>query len=162
MLIRWVHVGPTVLAAFLASLVEFVEALTVVLAVGVVRGWRSALMGSAAATLVLLTIIALVGPALTRIPLDAMQLALNLGMDQDFSIETPLMRLTKADTWALAKGLGGDPLVEIVRADTHTCYLGARGELHHWGHGCGTCPACELRAKGWEAWDAMGRPAIAA
>lgn len=78
MLIRWVHVGPTVVAAFLASLVEFVEALTVVLAVGVVRGWRGALMGSAAATLVLLAVIALLGPALTRIPLGAMQLVVGV------------------------------------------------------------------------------------
>ena len=83
-------------------------------------------------------------------------------MAQDFRIETPLMRLTKADTWGLAKALGGDPLVEIVRADSHTCYLGERGRLHDWGHGCGTCPACELRAKGWRAWTEQGRPAIAA
>ncbi|KZC27041.1 UNVERIFIED_ORG: hypothetical protein RHOFW104R5_44815 [Rhodanobacter sp. FW104-R5] len=75
MLINWTHVGPTVVAAFLASLVEFVEALTVVLAVGVVRGWRGALMGSGAATLVLLAIIAILGPALTRIPLGVVQLA---------------------------------------------------------------------------------------
>lgn len=75
MLVNWTHVGPTVVAAFLASLVEFVEALTVVLAVGVVRGWRGALMGSGAATLVLLTIIAILGPALTRIPLGVVQLA---------------------------------------------------------------------------------------
>ena len=75
MMINWAHVGPTVVAAFLASLVEFVEALTVVLAVGVVRGWRGALMGSGAATLVLLAIIALLGPALTRIPLGVVQLA---------------------------------------------------------------------------------------
>jgi 7-cyano-7-deazaguanine synthase len=101
-------------------------------------------------------------PDCRRDTLDAMQSALNLGMAQDFRIETPLMRLTKADTWSLAKGLGGDPLVEIVRTDSHTCYLGDRGELHDWGHGCGTCPACELRAKGWEAWLAEGRPALAA
>jgi Ca2+/H+ antiporter, TMEM165/GDT1 family len=75
MTINWTHVGPTVVAAFLASLVEFVEALTVVLAVGVVRGWRGALMGSGAALLVLLGIIATVGQALTHIPLDAVQLA---------------------------------------------------------------------------------------
>jgi uncharacterized membrane protein len=75
MLINWAHVGPTVVAAFLASLVEFVEALTVVLAVGVVRGWRGALTGSGAALLVLLCIIAAVGPALTRIPLGVVQLA---------------------------------------------------------------------------------------
>ncbi|MDB5494005.1 MAG: queC [Phenylobacterium sp.] len=101
-------------------------------------------------------------PDCRRDTLDAMQAALNLGMAQDFRVETPLMRLTKADTWSLAKGLGGDPLVEIVLADSHTCYLGERGELHAWGHGCGTCPACELRAKGWEAWVAEGRPAISA
>ncbi|MDB5416735.1 MAG: queC [Phenylobacterium sp.] len=101
-------------------------------------------------------------PDCRRDTLDAMQAALNLGMAQDFRVETPLMRLTKADTWSLAKGLGGGGLVEIVRADSHTCYLGARGELHAWGHGCGTCPACELRAKGWEAWVAEGRPAISA
>jgi uncharacterized membrane protein len=74
MVISWTHVGPTVVAAFLASLVEFVEALTVVLAVGVVRGWRGALTGSGAAMLVLLGIIATVGPALTRIPLSVVQL----------------------------------------------------------------------------------------
>jgi 7-cyano-7-deazaguanine synthase len=101
-------------------------------------------------------------PDCRRDTLDALQRALNLGMAQDFAIETPLMRLTKAETWALAKGLGGEALVEIVRADTHTCYLGERGTLHAWGHGCGACPACELRVRGWEAWDAMGRPAIAA
>lgn len=68
------HVGPTVVAAFMASLVEFVEALTVVLAVGVVRGWRDALIGTGVAVLVLLTIVAVVGPALTRIPLEWVQL----------------------------------------------------------------------------------------
>lgn len=75
MLIHWTHMGPTIAAAFLASLVEFVEALTVVLAVGAVRGWRDALIGSAAATLVLLCLIAILGSALTRIPLDVVQLA---------------------------------------------------------------------------------------
>ena len=70
----WSHAGPTVLAAFLASLVEFVEALTVVLAVGTVRGWRGALSGSGVAVLVLLALIAVLGTALTRIPLDAIQL----------------------------------------------------------------------------------------
>jgi uncharacterized membrane protein len=75
MLTSWTHIGPTVAAAFLASLVEFVEALTVVLAVGVVRGWRGALVGSGAAALTLLAMIALLGPLLTRIPLDTIQLA---------------------------------------------------------------------------------------
>jgi uncharacterized membrane protein len=78
MLVNWTHVGPTVVAAFLASLVEFVEALTVVLAVGVVRGWRGAVMGSGAATLVLLAIIATLGPALTRIPLGTVQLVVGV------------------------------------------------------------------------------------
>jgi 7-cyano-7-deazaguanine synthase len=98
-------------------------------------------------------------PDCRRDTLDAMQTALNLGMAQDFIVETPLMKLTKAETWGLAKTLGGATLVEIVRADTHTCYLGERGELHAWGHGCGTCPACELRQGGYEDWIARGRPA---
>ena len=101
-------------------------------------------------------------PDCRRDTLDAMQQALNLGMAQDFAIETPLMRLTKAETWALAKRLGGEPLVELIVRDSHTCYLGERGELHSWGYGCGTCPACELRARGWEAWNAGGRPVLAA
>ena len=100
-------------------------------------------------------------PDCRRETLDAMAKALNLGMAQDFVIDTPLMKLTKAETWALARGLGGAGLVEIVRTDSHTCYLGERGELHAWGHGCGTCPACELRAKGWDEWVAAGRPTMA-
>lgn len=99
-------------------------------------------------------------PDCRRDTLDALQTALNLGMDRDFSIQTPLMRLTKAQTWALAKGLGGEALVEIIRAETHTCYLGTRGALHDWGYGCGTCPACDLRARGWNEWAASGRPAL--
>ena len=99
-------------------------------------------------------------PDCRRDTLDAMQTALNLGMDQDFVIETPLMHLTKAQTWALTKTLGGEALVELIVADTHTCYLGERGELHPWGHGCQTCPACDLRAKGFEQWTAAGRPAL--
>jgi 7-cyano-7-deazaguanine synthase len=101
-------------------------------------------------------------PDCRRETLDAMERALNLGMAQDFVIETPLMRLTKADTWALAKGLGGEALVELIVRDSHTCYLGERGRLHDWGHGCGTCPACELRVSGWARWVASGRPALAA
>ncbi|HEX3701295.1 MAG TPA: 7-cyano-7-deazaguanine synthase QueC [Phenylobacterium sp.] len=101
-------------------------------------------------------------PDCRRDTLDAMQQALNLGMAQDFAIETPLMRLTKAQTWGLARALGGAALVEIVRVDSHTCYLGERQRLFAWGHGCGTCPACELRARGWEEWVAEGRPLVAA
>ena len=72
------------------------------------------------------------------------------------------MTLTKAETWALAKALGGDALVAITVEASHTCYLGERGTLHPWGYGCGTCPACELRRKGFEAWTAEGQPELAA
>jgi len=96
-------------------------------------------------------------PDCRRDTLDAMQSALNLGMDRDFSVETPLMTLTKAQTWALAKTLGGEDLVDLIVVESHTCYQGERGELHAWGHGCGECPACELRQKGYEEWDAGGR-----
>jgi 7-cyano-7-deazaguanine synthase len=99
-------------------------------------------------------------PDCRRDTLDAMQAALNLGMAQDFAIETPLMWLTKADTWALTQGLGGAALVDVVLQDTHTCYLGVRDARHDWGYGCGTCPACELRAQGWKGWVAAGRPAL--
>lgn len=98
-------------------------------------------------------------PDCRRDTLDALQTALNLGMEQAFAIETPLMRLTKAQTWALAKRLGGEPLVAITIEETHTCYLGD-GTPHDWGKGCGSCPACELRAKGFAEWTAMGRPAL--
>ena len=99
-------------------------------------------------------------PDCRRDTLDALQTALNLGMDRNFVIETPLMRLTKAETWALTLGLGGPALVDIVLEDTHTCYAGERGQRHAWGHGCGACPACELRARGWREWEAAGRPAL--
>lgn len=79
----------------------------------------------------------------------SLQVTLNLGMGTRLKIETPLMWLDKAQTWELAEQTGGQPLVELIRADTHTCYLGERGELHDWGHGCGTCPACALRARGY-------------
>ena len=93
-------------------------------------------------------------PDCRRDALDALQAALNLGMAQDFTIETPLMRLTKAQTWALAERLGGAPLVELIVEESHTCYLGERGVRHAWGYGCGHCPACELRARGWAEWRA--------
>jgi 7-cyano-7-deazaguanine synthase len=79
----------------------------------------------------------------------AMQLALNLGMDARFVVETPLMWLDKAQTWRLAATLGGRALVDLVVEETHTCYLGERGARHDWGYGCGTCPACKLRTEGW-------------
>lgn len=78
----------------------------------------------------------------------AMQLALSLGMDRRFLVETPLMWIDKAATWALARALGGQDLVDLVIEHTHTCYLGDRTHRHAWGYGCGSCPACELRARG--------------
>jgi 7-cyano-7-deazaguanine synthase len=100
-------------------------------------------------------------PDCRRETLDALETSLRLGMDRAFPIETPLMAATKADTWAMARGLGGDALVEIIVEHSHTCYLGRRDVRHDWGHGCGECPACELRAKGWREWTALGRPAAA-
>ena len=81
--------------------------------------------------------------------LAAQERALALGLDQPIKIETPLMGLTKAETWQLAQSLGGDRLVRLIVEETHTCYRGVRGTLHAWGYGCGDCPACELRAHGW-------------
>lgn len=86
----------------------------------------------------------------------ALQVALNLGMDRRFVLETPLMWLGKAETWALAEALGGRGLVDLIVEDTHTCYRGERGERHDWGYGCGTCPACELRATGWKSFNGVG------
>ena len=85
----------------------------------------------------------------------AMQVALNLGMEGRFVVETPLMWLDKAATWGLAATLGGQALVDLVVEHTHTCYLGERGTRHPWGHGCGTCPACVLRARGWADYAAL-------
>jgi 7-cyano-7-deazaguanine synthase len=91
----------------------------------------------------------------------AMQLALSLGMDKRFLIETPLMWIDKAATWQMAFDLGekaetaqggGQALVDLIVEHTHTCYLGDREHRHAWGYGCGTCPACELRANGWAKW----------
>ena len=78
--------------------------------------------------------------------------SISLGMDTEFEIHTPLMHIDKAATWALAHDIGGDPLVDLIVEDTHTCYLGDRQHRHDWGYGCGTCPACELRANGWRTW----------
>ena len=83
--------------------------------------------------------------------------AISLGTDAAFIIETPLMWIDKAGTWALAEELGGAPLVELIVEESHTCYLGIRSRRHAWGYGCGHCPACALRAKGWEAWQAARR-----
>ena len=80
----------------------------------------------------------------------ALQVALNLGMAERFKVETPLMWIDKRQTWELAHAAGGQPLVDLIRFDTHTCYLGERGARHDWGYGCGQCPACELRARGYQ------------
>ena len=92
----------------------------------------------------------------------AMQIALSLGMDKRFLIETPLMWIDKAATWTLAHTLGeqsgvtegGTALVDLIVEHTHTCYLGERTQRHAWGYGCGICPACALRAKGYDAYHA--------
>jgi 7-cyano-7-deazaguanine synthase len=81
--------------------------------------------------------------------IQATQRALSLGMDVEFTIHTPLMWIDKAATWKLAEDLGGKPLVDLIIEDTVTCYRGDRTHKHAWGYGCGTCPACELRAKGY-------------
>ncbi len=85
----------------------------------------------------------------------AMQLALNLGMNRRFALETPLMWIDKAATWRLAEALGGVPLVDLIRERTHTCYLGDRRTRRAWGYGCGECPACQLRARGYAAYRAQ-------
>ena len=84
--------------------------------------------------------------------LKAMQVALSLGLARPMTVDTPLMFLDKAATWALAHDLGGDALVALLVEHTHTCYLGKRGLRHAWGHGCGQCPACVLRARGHARW----------
>lgn len=84
--------------------------------------------------------------------LRALEEAIRLGTDMDFQIETPLMWLDKARTWSLACELGGNELTEIIKNKTHTCYKGDRHTRHAFGYGCGTCPACELRAAGYERW----------
>lgn len=87
--------------------------------------------------------------------LKSLQVSLSLGLDTRMVIETPLMWLTKAQTWELAYALGGEPLVEIIRTESHTCYLGDHEHFHEWGYGCGTCPACQLRRDGWLAYQAQ-------
>ena len=84
----------------------------------------------------------------------ALQSALRLGMNTELTIETPLMWLDKSATWQLADQLGGMALIDLIRTETHTCYLGERRQLHEWGYGCGHCPACELRSKGYETYQA--------
>ncbi|MEE8536032.1 MAG: 7-cyano-7-deazaguanine synthase QueC [Kiloniellales bacterium] len=86
----------------------------------------------------------------------ALQVALNLGMESRLVLHTPLMWIDKPATWAMAEELGGAALVELIREETHSCYLGVREARHDWGYGCGDCPACDLRAKGWERYRQSG------
>ena len=84
--------------------------------------------------------------------LKSLQVAISLGLDKSMTIETPLMWLDKAATWAMTEQLGGEPLIEMVIEHTHSCYLGDREHRHAWGWGCGLCPSCDLRRKGYDAW----------
>jgi 7-cyano-7-deazaguanine synthase len=86
--------------------------------------------------------------------LKSLQVTLNLGMGSNLVLHTPLMWIDKAQTWSLAQDLGGSGLVNLIRQDTHTCYLGEHERMHDWGYGCGTCPACELRLTGWQEYKA--------
>jgi 7-cyano-7-deazaguanine synthase len=93
-------------------------------------------------------------PDCRAVTLKSQEKTLQLGLESDLIIEAPLMFIDKAGTWALAESLGGQTLVDLVTEHTHTCYLGDRTHHHAWGYGCGTCPACELRAGGWDRWQA--------
>jgi 7-cyano-7-deazaguanine synthase len=88
--------------------------------------------------------------------LKALQRALSLGLDASMELQTPLMFIDKAATWAMAEQLGGPALTALIVEHTHTCYLGRREPRHAWGHGCGECPACVLRRNGFERWSAGG------
>jgi 7-cyano-7-deazaguanine synthase len=84
--------------------------------------------------------------------LKALQATLNLGMDRHFTIHAPLMWIDKAATWQMAEELGGSLLIDLIGDETHTCYLGERGQRREWGYGCGECPACKLRLEGHAKW----------
>ena len=86
--------------------------------------------------------------------LRALQVAISLGLDAPMTIETPIMWLDKAQTWALAEQLGGEALIDLTVEHTHTCYVGDRTHRHAWGYGCGLCPACDLRREGYRDWAA--------
>jgi 7-cyano-7-deazaguanine synthase len=96
-------------------------------------------------------------PDCRRETIEAMAHTLSLGLASPITIETPLMHLDKAQTWALAHELGGDALVNLIVEHSHTCYEGDRAHRHDWGYGCGACPACDLRAKGWAKWRGSAR-----
>jgi 7-cyano-7-deazaguanine synthase len=85
----------------------------------------------------------------------AVEHALDLGMDAQFSIHTPLMFIDKAETWRMAERLGGKPLIDLILEETVTCYLGMREQRHEWGYGCDQCPACQLRAEGYRRYTAV-------
>ena len=91
-------------------------------------------------------------PDCRRSTIDAQQNALSLGLDKNIIIHTPLMKMSKLQSWKYAFELGGNVLINIIIEETHTCYLGERKELHEWGYGCDKCPACELRKKGYQEW----------
>jgi 7-cyano-7-deazaguanine synthase len=80
--------------------------------------------------------------------------ALSLGLARDVRIHTPLMFIDKAATWKLAQELGGNALVDLIVEESVTCYEGDRTHRHDWGYGCGVCPACDLRARGFERYRA--------
>ncbi len=86
--------------------------------------------------------------------IQATQRALSLGLDRPIEILTPLMHIDKAATWRLAEELGGEALVALIVEESHSCYLGDRSRRFDWGYGCGACPACQLRAAGWERYRA--------
>ena len=81
--------------------------------------------------------------------LKSLQVTLNPGIGSNHVLHTPLMWIDKAQTWKMAQNLGGSALVDLIRTETHTCYLGERDRLHEWGYGCAACPACDLRQRGW-------------
>lgn len=93
-------------------------------------------------------------PDCRAVTLKSQEQTLRLGLEAEIVITAPLMYVDKAATWAMAESLGGPSLAELVTEHTHTCYLGDRTHRHDWGYGCGACPACELRASGWERWRA--------
>ncbi len=90
--------------------------------------------------------------------LKSLQVTLNLGMGSRSVLHTPLMWIDKARTWEMASNLGGDVLVELIRTGTHSCYRGEHEALHAWGYGCGDCPACDLRMKGWTQYQSTSQP----
>lgn len=91
-------------------------------------------------------------PDCRRDTLYALQKTINLGMESNIEIATPLMYLDKAATWQQAADLGGEALVELIIEHSHTCYRGVREQRHDWGYGCADCPACALRARGFQQW----------